>query len=205
VKTASFFQYLTPPSPLKVIRQVVGGSSAGRPLSPNSVVYSAANPLGLVWGPLDDVVMGGSSKSSFDASTGVWKGTVIVESGGFSGIRTQPFESPLDLSGCSGLRLRVKGQGQRLKLIIRDDDQFNGIAWSYSIDTNPLLDTDVKVKLSDFVPTKFARVVEPRPNINAATIGAIQLTYSKFEYDGKLNNKFRAGDFEFKLKEIDTY
>jgi hypothetical protein len=207
-KTAGEFGYLKPPNPIKVINGMMGSSTAmtGRPIAREEIIYSAViNPLKLVFRPLDDVVMGGSSKSSFDDTTGLWSGEVITEGAGFVGIRTRPFEPPLDLSRCNGLRLKVKGQGQRFKLIVRDDDQFNGIAWSYSFDTNPWFDTDVKIPLEAFVPTKFARVVEPKPTLNVATISALQITYSKFEYGDKLNPKFKAGDFKLVLKEIDTF
>lgn len=207
-KTAGEFGYLKPPNPLKVISQIMGSGTAapGKAVPRNEVLWSPAiNPFGLVFRPLDDVVMGGSSASSFDDATGVWSGEVITIGGGFVGIRTLPFEPPLDFSLCSGIRLKVKGNGQRFKCIIRDDEEFNGIAWSFSFDTNPFFDTEVKIPFKDFVPTKFAKVVKPEPTLNAATISALQVTYSKFEYESDLNPKFNAGEFNLVIKEIDTY
>jgi len=113
--------------------------------------------------------MGGSSASSFDDAAGVWSGEVITVGGGFVGIRTLPFEPPLDFSRCTGLRFKVKGNGQRFKCIVRDDEEFNGIAWSFSFDTNPWFDTEVKIPFKGFVPTKFAKVVKPEPTLNTAT------------------------------------
>merc|ERR1712232_714867 len=107
-------------------------------------------------------------ESSFDQTSGIWSGTVIVERGGFTGIRTRPVESPLDLTDCSGFRLKIKGQGQRFKFLIRDNDQFNGIAWSASFDTNPWFDTEVKIKFSDFKPTRYAQVSASSPTLNTA-------------------------------------
>jgi len=205
-KTAGEFDYLKPPNPIKVVNGLIGNTPTGRSIAPEEILWSpVSNPAKLVFRPLDDVVMGGSSESFFDDATGVWSGDVITVGGGFTGIRTRPFEPPLDLSSCKGIRLKVKGQGQRFKFIIRDDEQFNGIAWSYSFDTNPWFDTEVKIPLGSFVPTKFARVVEPQPTLNVATISAIQITYSKFEYGDKLNPKFKAGDFKLDVKEIGTF
>jgi hypothetical protein len=88
-----------------------------------------------------------------------------ANSGGFAGIRSKTLTSPLgllrqyivfiyeyfhsnlkpkqiksnqikqDMSSCRGFLIKVKGDGQRYKFISRDDDQWNGIAWSYSFDT----------------------------------------------------------------------
>lgn len=207
-RTAGEFGFLQPPNPIKVLGGILGGSNAmsGQTIKPEQILYNPViNPLQLVFRPLDDVVMGGSSESSFDDATGVWSGKVITAGGGFAGIRTRPFEPPLDLSRCTGLRLKVKGQGQRFKFIVRDNDEFNGIAWSYSFDTNPWFDTEVRIPLADFVPTKFARVVEDVGNLDTSTISALQITYSKFEYQDALNPKFEGGDFKLVLKELDTY
>jgi hypothetical protein len=203
-KQAGFFGYLQPPSPVKVIGRIIGNDKAQN-IGPKTVLWSPTlNPFRMVWGSLDDVIMGGSSSSTFDSSSGVWSGDVIVKNGGFAGIRTQYVEPALDLTSCTGLKLKIKGQGQRIKFIIRDDEKFNGIAWSYSFDTNPIFDTTVKIKFSDFVPTKFAQVAKDE-TLNVATITTFQLTYSKFEYQGDLNSKFKPGNFEVMLKELETY
>eukprot|EP00746_Dinoflagellata_sp_MGD_P168004 gnl/MRDRNA2_/MRDRNA2_99066_c0_seq1.p1 gnl/MRDRNA2_/MRDRNA2_99066_c0~~gnl/MRDRNA2_/MRDRNA2_99066_c0_seq1.p1 ORF type:complete len:338 (+),score=64.88 gnl/MRDRNA2_/MRDRNA2_99066_c0_seq1:103-1116(+) len=203
-KQAGFFGAFQPPSPVKVIGRFLGNDKAQN-VGPKTVLWSPTlNPFRMVWGSLDDVIMGGSSTSSIDASSGVWSGNIIVANGGFAGIRTKYVEPALDLTSCTGLKIKMKGQGQRIKFIIRDDEEFNGIAWSYSFDTNPVFDTTVKIKFSDFVPTKFAKVVDGEA-LNVASITTFQLTYSKFEYQGDLNSKFKAGDFQVVLKEIETY
>jgi len=205
VKQAGYFNYLQPPSPVKVISRLVGGTS-GQVVKAGQMIYSPqSNPLNVQWGPLDDVIMGGRSASSFDASTGAWTGNVIVESGGFVGIRTRNLDPPLQMR-CSGIRLKVRGQGQRLKFILRDDDKFNGVAWSYSFDTKPRGGlTDVRVSFSDFVPTLFARIVTPLPTLNLESITTFQFAYSRFEYEGDLNPKFQAGDFRLDVESIETF
>lgn len=47
-----------------------------------------------MWGPLDDVVMGGASQSKLQGTS--WRGNVITEGGGFAGIRSQPIKPALD-------------------------------------------------------------------------------------------------------------
>ena len=86
------------------------------------------------WGPLDDVVMGGVSKSNLEVGQpfdGKWTGFVTsANNGGFAGIRSKIFEPKLDASSCRGIILKLKGDGNRYKFIGRDDVEWNGIAWS---------------------------------------------------------------------------
>ena len=175
-------------------------------MQPGFEVYdSISNRLGLQWGPLDDVVMGGSSQSSF-SQDGSWTGTVITENGGFAGVRTIALDPPLDFSGCEGLVLRVRGNGRRFKFIVRDDASWNGVAWAHSFDTAPGgAETVVRVPFGSFVPTKFAQMVSGGPALDTAAIFTFQLTYSKFEYSGELNPNFEAGPFALQLLSIKAY
>ena len=100
-------------------------------INPSEEIWSVvSNPFSIRWGPLDDVVMGGVSKSNLgpgDTFNGTWTGIVTTaNNGGFAGIRTRPFDSVLDISKCEGLILSITGDGQRYKLIVRDNDEFNG-------------------------------------------------------------------------------
>lgn len=181
------------------------GSTA---ISAGDVLWSAENPKSLVWGPLDDVVMGGASESSIRGKT--WKGTIVTEGGGFAGIRTQPIKPAFDVTQCTGLKLRVKGgDGLRFKMIIRDSYDWNGVAWSYEFDTQSLLpsldgSTEVSAAFSDFVPTLFARRV-PDQTFDQQKLTALQIALSKFGYDGALNPNFKAGAFELEIESIETY
>ena len=64
-------------------------------LGAGSVIYSASSTsVDLGWYALDDVVMGGASKTNLNPGTkfdGVWTGYVTTaQNGGFAGIRTKP-------------------------------------------------------------------------------------------------------------------
>ncbi|CAK0859588.1 unnamed protein product [Prorocentrum cordatum] len=151
--------------------------------------------------------MGGASESFLEGN--VWRGNIITAGGGFAGIRTQAFRPAFDASRCQGIRLRVRGGGdQRYKLIIRDSYEWNGIAWSYEFDTkswNPLSDvTEVMAPFSEFVPTLFAQRV-PDVKYNAAKLTTLQLTLSKFGYDGDLNPNFKAGEFSITLESVGVF
>lgn len=60
----------------------------------------------------------------------VFKGLVSTNnSGGFASVRCRNFEPILDASAYQGLQIRLKGDGQRYKCIIRADTNWDGIAY----------------------------------------------------------------------------
>jgi len=93
-KTARFFgKESKPKNPVEALKKKLSGEEeevARREVKPGDLMYSPQdNKLGLEWGSLDDVVMGGSSKSDFVTADGTWSGEVITEGGGFAGVRTR--------------------------------------------------------------------------------------------------------------------
>jgi len=207
------------------------------PVLPGDVIWKAGgsssnnNGNQFLFAPLDDVVMGGASSSEFDNETGIWGGTVTAaNSGGFVGIRSTPFSvAPLDMSQCTGLviSLRSRGDGQeekRLKAVLRDSTDFNGVCWTSCFDyrskgsewnilsgllnkNNKNADNDmtaIKLPFSEQVPTIFARTV-PDQTFDSKNVVGFQLVYSKFEYDDALNDKFALGDFSLQLTEMSVY
>jgi hypothetical protein len=174
-----------------------------RTIQPGDVLWK---PVGMEtyfdFAPLDDVVMGGASSSTFNGATGKWKGEVTdANSGGFIGIRSTPVVD-LDMSNCKGIDIRLKSDTKlRLKVVIRDTTDFNGIAWTSSKDVGG---RSLQIPFNSQVPTMFAKTVESDP-FKRKNVKSIQLVYSKFEYDGALNPKFSTGDFDVQLEEIRAY
>ncbi|OEU07654.1 CIA30-domain-containing protein [Fragilariopsis cylindrus CCMP1102] len=172
--------------------------------------------------PLDDVVMGGASKSNFNTGTGKWKGVVTdANNGGFVGIRSTPIID-YDLSKCNGIEWSIlttnTKDSMRLKVVLRDTTDFNGIGWTTSKDTNKKSSlssksstiTTFKIPFDNktLKPSKFAKILtetDIKEPFNTTNIKSFQLTYSKFEYDGILNPKFNTGEFEIQLIDIKTY
>ena len=190
-------------------REPKAGASASSPL------MDAASGVRPAFGPLDDVVMGGVSVSGFryeeDAGerrgtpAGVFSGTVRVENnGGFASVRSK--DVAWDLSGAKGIRMRVKSDvGNRYKLILRDDPNWDGISWCKSFDTAPGKWTTVSVPFRDFQPVFRAKTLkgaELKAPLDASNVRAVQLMLSKFEYDGVLNPRFTAGDFRLTVDSI---
>lgn len=191
-------------------------STSAVKIEPGDILWEpAANQF--QFAPLDDVVMGGVSSSTFDNTSGKWTGVVTdANNGGFVGVRSFPnFE--WDMQGCKGIEMKIKGgAGMRYKVVLRDTSDFNGVAWTTSVDigsaSNPLMQlfengedtTTVRIPFANQIPTKFARTVQDA-SFSAANIVGIQLTYSKFEYDGDLNPKFSLGDIDLQIQEIKAY
>lgn len=157
--------------------------------------------------PLDDVVMGGASSSNFDNNSGMWSGTVTqANGGGFVGVRSTPFQGgslSLDMSTCKGIEIQFRrGNGRRFKFVLRDSTEFNGVCWTTSFDANE--NGKVCIPFKDQMPTVFAKTVSGT-SFNVNNVVGLQFIYSKFEYDGKLNNKFDIGDVSLQIVEIKTY
>ncbi|TVU33191.1 hypothetical protein EJB05_24979 [Eragrostis curvula] len=169
----------------------------------------------IVWGALDDVVMGGVSESTFQilptgsetgGPTGLFKGTVSTSNnGGFTSIRTKNFTVPEDLSAYDGIELRVKGDGRRYKLIIRTSTEWDTVGYTASFDTTNGEWQSIKIPFSSLRPVFRARTMTDAPPFDASNITSLQLMFSKFEYDGILNPTFTEGPFELPFSSIRAY
>jgi hypothetical protein len=162
------------------------------------------------WMAVNDGVMGGVSDSGLQIVHGraFFKGNVSIErGGGFASIRTQNFHPPLDLSNYQGISLKVRGSGamQRYKLFLRPSEQWDGISYGYSFDTNANAFTDLRIPFSNLMPVKRAKIVHDAPPLERHQVSSMQIMLSKFEYDGGLNPSFRPGEFELELCSIGAY
>ena len=129
-----------------------------------------------------------------DIFSGIFSGTVTTENnGGFSGIRSFNFFKNAEKN--EGILIEFTGDGKRYKFIARDDDLFNGIAWSslityslvnsltyslilrsYSFDTKKNSKTTIKIPFNALKPTKFSKIVDG-PAFNRGSLTAIQFVY----------------------------
>jgi len=173
------------------------------------------------WGSLDDVVMGGVSKSALSPATavedpaaptgfvpaGVFAGEVSTSNnGGFTSVRTRNFEPPLDLSDFDGIRLRVRGDGKRYKLMVRDGAGWDSECFCTSFDTSTAGEwTDVHARFDDMRPVKRAMTIPGGRLLDTRRVYSLQITLSKFEYDGDLNPAFSAGPFELAIAEVAAF
>ncbi|KAK4767175.1 hypothetical protein SAY86_014925 [Trapa natans] len=169
----------------------------------------------LPWGALDDVVMGGVSESMFlmapsggenGGPTGIFRGNVsTANNGGFTSIRTKNFSVAEDLSAYDGLELRLQGDGQRYKLIIRTSREWDTVGYTISFDTVQGEWQSIRLPFSSLRPIFRARTVFDAPPFDPSSILSLQLMFSKFEYDGKLNPRFVEGAFQLPISCIRAY
>ncbi|KAK4361226.1 hypothetical protein RND71_020178 [Anisodus tanguticus] len=168
----------------------------------------------LPWGALDDVVMGGVSQSTFQIDltggenggpTGLFKGVVTTaNNGGFASVRTKNFSEPEDLSSYDGLELRLKGDGCRYKLIVRTSRDWDTVGYTLIFDTIEGWQS-VRLPFSSLRPIFRARTVLDAQPFDPSQITSLQLMFSKFESDGKLNPTFKEGPFELPVSCIRAY
>eukprot|EP00257_Ricinus_communis_P018104 XP_015576711.1 uncharacterized protein LOC8275173 [Ricinus communis] len=169
----------------------------------------------LPWGALDDVVMGGVSASTFQIDTtggensgpaGIFKGVVsTANNGGFTSVRTRNFSVPEDLSAYDGLELRLKGDGRRYKLIVRTSSDWDTVGYTASFDTVAGQWQSIRLPFSTLRPIFRARTVSDAPAFDPSNIISLQLMFSKFEYDGKLNPTFVEGPFQLPVSSIKAF
>ncbi|XP_020205682.1 uncharacterized protein LOC109790844 isoform X2 [Cajanus cajan] len=167
------------------------------------------------WGALDDVVMGGVSESNFQIDpsgaenggpTGVFKGVVsTANNGGFTSIRTKNFSEPENLSAYDGLEFRLKGDGRRYKLIVRTSSDWDTVGYTASFVTEKGKWQSIRVPFSSLRPVFRARTMTDAPPFDPSIVISLQLMFSKFEYDGKLNETFVEGPFELPVSTIRAY
>mmetsp|Transcript_43172 Transcript_43172/g.70102 ORF Transcript_43172/g.70102 Transcript_43172/m.70102 type:complete len:576 (-) Transcript_43172:326-2053(-) len=174
--------------------------------------FQDADSASAIWGPIDDVVMGGASQSFFTVqkpSTGpsvaLFYGNVTTENnGGFCSYRTRNTDQPMDLKNFDGIELRVKGDGQRYKFIVRDEEGWDTIGWSVSFDSVKDQWATVKLPFSKMLPVMRGKTLV-NCTLNRSNIRSFQLMLSKFEYDGGLNPKFSTGPFKLELEKVSAY
>lgn len=150
----------------------------------------------LGWYVQNDNVMGGRSEGGFEQVTGElnFAGSTNTNGGGFSSIRTQPFQ--LDLSSYDGIRLRVKGDGRRYTWQLQTNALWRGQRISYWADfeTKDGEWSTADIPFSSFYP-QFRGVKLDGPDIEPAEITEFGL----YIYD-KLD-----GPFELRLANVSAY
>lgn len=133
------------------------------------------------WGAVDDVVMGGVSRSRFErAAPGValFTGRVSLDfGGGFASCRTLARAWPA--AGASAFVLRVRGDGRTYKFTLRTDDGYDGVQYQSRF-TPPAGEWhDCTLLLESFVASFRGRPVPGAPPLDPARVRALGLMISE--------------------------
>ena len=150
----------------------------------------------LGWYVQNDNVMGGRSQGDFKKEPGVliFAGSTNTNGGGFSSIRTQPFQ--LDLSSYDGIQLEVKGDGRRYIWELQTSARWRGRRISYWAEfaTRQGEQSTVQVPFSSFVP-QFRGYKLDGPDLDPREIREMAL----YIYDQQ------DGPFELRLESVRAY
>ncbi|KYC35549.1 NADH:ubiquinone oxidoreductase [Scytonema hofmannii PCC 7110] len=193
------------------VKNLVEAVTKYLPKAGERVLFDFTNPsteLKETWGAVDDVVMGGVSQSNIQLveGTSLFSGSVsTANSGGFASVRTKNFTPGFDLSGCEGIELRLRGDGNRYKFLLRTETQWDGVAYSYSFDTEANTWMNIRIPFADAIAVFRAKTLPDYQPIDTRKICSFQLMLSKFEYDGGLNPKFTPGGFSLQVESIKAY
>ena len=132
------------------------------------------------WMTVNDVVMGGVSRSTFErARPGIarFRGVVSLEnSGGFASVRTSPRQ--WNSAGASAFVLRVLGDGRVYKFTVRTDDGFDGIQFQSRF-TPPAGEWhEARLPVASFAATFRGRIVPGSAPLDPARVRALGLMIS---------------------------
>ena len=109
-------------------------------ISTEQFLFEFSNPFhARGWHAVDDVVMGGVSRSEFrqELSQAAFTGNLSLEqNGGFCSVRSGLIESyfPGSLEEFSGLVIRVRGDGKKYALRIRTDESMDGTSFEWAFE-----------------------------------------------------------------------
>lgn len=150
----------------------------------------------LQWYVQNDTVMGGRSQGSFNITDKalIFSGETNTNGGGFSSIRTQRFAK--NLSGYSGIKIRIEADGRRYTWSIQTDARWRGRLISYWADFQTTAGEmeEIYIPFTDFRPL-FRGFKLDGPNLDLNNISEFAL----YQYD-KTN-----GAFTLKLFSVEAY
>lgn len=150
----------------------------------------------LQWYVQNDTVMGGSSQGSFNITDKalIFSGETNTNGGGFSSIRTQRFAK--NLSGYSGIKIRIEADGRRYTWSIQTDARWRGRLISYWADFQTTAGEmeEIYIPFTDFRPL-FRGFKLDGPNLDLNNISEFAL----YQYDKT------DGAFTLKLFSVEAY
>ena len=145
---------------------------------PRAVVFSfEPNTNTPEWYSIDDRVMGGVSRSNFEATNkglGVFNGTLSLQNnGGFASVRVET--DGVDLSGFDAITIRVRGDGRTYKFCLKTDDSWDGILYQSSFKTKAGKWQEISLPLESFQPMWRGRLIREAGSLSADQIRSFGL------------------------------
>jgi len=132
-----------------------------------------------IWQIVNDDVMGGVSRGTFQLTNGLalFTGHVSLEnSGGFASVRSQPADH--DLTGCDALLIRARGDGRRYKCTVRTTRNLDGVMYQLPFTAAKGRWDEYRLPLRQFVPTFRGRVLGGEPALDPASVTSVGVLIS---------------------------
>jgi len=149
------------------------------------------------WQSVDDVVMGGVSSSILRVDSedvAIFEGNVSLEQGGgFASVGSRP--RVRDLSDCDGLRVRVRGDGQRYRLRLSTGIGAERISYQARLQTEHGVWQKEDLPFDLFEPRYHGRPLPDAPPLDARNITSF----------GWLIADGQAGPFRLEIDWIGAY
>ncbi len=127
------------------------------------------------WRNVDDVVMGGVSRSSLrirEDGHAEFSGVLSLErNGGFASVRRTIEQR--DYSSFDRFRIRVKGDGRRYSFRVRNDDRFDGVVYAGDFDTTAGEWQEIDLPFASFRPLFRGLVVPGAPPMDPGNVSQI--------------------------------
>ena len=116
--------------------------------------FSKKNDLDQWW-PINDTVMGGISESQLQQTkegNALFAGNVSLENyGGFASLQSQP--SHYNFTGYEGIAIRLKGDGKRYKLSLKNNTFLDAARYEAAFNTEKEIWTTIPIPFTTLVPT----------------------------------------------------
>jgi len=150
-----------------------------------TVIFDFNSPASSAeWTIINDVVMGGVSKSKFvinENSTATFSGTVSPDNnGGFASTRASLNNEFKDFEG---VIIRVNGDGKIYSLRFRNDTNFDGISYQAKFKTESGEWKEYKIPFSEFNPTYRGNTLSNKPKLASKDIKQIGILIADKQFE----------------------
>jgi len=127
------------------------------------------------WIAVNDEVMGGISQSRIEPSptaTALFSGQLSLKNnGGFASIRRRA--DNFSLNNCTGVMIKVKGDGRTYQFRVKTDDQYDGVAYRILFATDDHHWQTLTLPFADFCASFRGRPVPDAPVLRPEQIRQI--------------------------------
>lgn len=127
------------------------------------------------WRKVNDVVMGGVSKSNFEIteeSIARFSGILSPDNnGGFASYRAVIKENLAE--DFEGIAIKFRGDSNLYNIRFRTDESFDGYSYQAKFKTEIDKWQEVKIPFKDFIPTYRGRILQNKPQLESKNISQV--------------------------------